>query len=163
MSNATLNKRTDLLEGIFWVLIGGIICILALQYDLGSFRAPGPGFVAFLSGILIGSVGAIMIFSKSISIGPAKGAARSSRQGITTASWGRLLYSMMLLVAYATLMVPFGYILSTFLVMFGLFFDWGKRNWFWSVFFSITTSFLSYLVFEVWLHCQLPRGIFPWW
>jgi hypothetical protein len=163
MGNAMVKIQTGMSEGIFWGVIGGIICILALQYDLGSFRAPGPGFVAFLSGMLVGGVGAILIVSKCISIGHAKGAAPSLGQGFAWASWRRLVYTMLLLVAYATLMVPFGYILSTFLVMFGLFFDWGKRNWFWSVFFSITTSFVSYLVFEVWLHCQFPRGIFPWW
>jgi hypothetical protein len=150
-------------EGIFWVFIGGIICILALQYDLGSFRAPGPGFVAFLSGMLVGGVGAILMLSKYISTGRAKGSAPSSGQGFSWASWRRLVYTMLLLVGYAILMTPLGFILSTFLVMFGLFFDWEKRNWFWSAFFSIATSFVSYLVFEVWLHCQLPRGILPWW
>lgn len=163
MGNAMVEKQTGMSEGIFWAVIGGIICVLGLQHDLGSFRAPGPGFVAFLAGILIGGVGAIMIFSKSISMGRAKGAAHGTGQGISAVSRKSLAYTMMLLVAYAILMVPFGYILSTFLVMFGLFFDWEKRNWFWSVFFSITASFVSYLVFEVWLHCQLPRGIFPWW
>ena len=150
-------------EGIFWVVIGGIICTLALQYDLGSFRAPGPGFVAFLTGMLIGGVGALLIVSKYVSMGRAKGEAPGSGQGFASASWSRLVYTMMLLVAYAILMIPLGFILSTVLVMFGLFFDWEKRNWVWSSFFSIITSFVSYLVFEIWLHCQLPRGVFPWW
>jgi putative tricarboxylic transport membrane protein len=78
-------------------------------------------------------------------------------------SWSRLAYTMIFLVAYAVLMDPLGYMVSTFLAMFGLFFHWEKKNWFWSFFFSVTVSLISYLVFEVWLHCQLPRGILPWW
>jgi hypothetical protein len=163
MGKAMVEKRTGMSEGLFWVVAGGIICILAFQHGLGSFRAPGPGFVAFLSGILIGAVGAIMILSKRVSMGGAKGTTRGAGLGIPAVSLSRLAYTMMFLVAYAILMDPLGYIVSTFLAMFGLFFNWKKKNWLWSFFFSVSASLVSYLVFEVWLHCQLPRGIFPWW
>jgi putative tricarboxylic transport membrane protein len=163
IGKAMVEKETGVSEGVFWIVIGGIICILALQYDLGSFRAPAPGFVAFLSGILIGGVGIVMILSKSISKGRAKETARNASQGASAVPWNRLAYTMIFLIAYAILMDPLGYIVSTFLAMFGLFFDWEKKNWFWSGFFSIAVSLVSYLVFEIWLHCQLPRGIFPWW
>ena len=158
-----VEKQREMSEGIFWIVVGGTICILAFQHGLGSFRAPAPGFVAFLSGILIGGVGAVMILSKSISMGGAKGTTRGESPGIPAVSLSRLAYTMMFLIAYAILMDPLGYIVSTFLAMFGLFFDWEKKNWFWSFFFSVTASLVSYLVFEVWLHCQLPRGILPWW
>jgi hypothetical protein len=104
-----------------------------------------------------------MILSKSISTGRAKGTTGGAGQGILAVPLSRLAYTMMFLIAYAILINPFGYILSTFLVMFGLFFDWEKKNWLWSAFFSVTVSLVSYFVFEVWLRCQLPRGIFPWW
>ena len=163
MGKARVEKQTGMSEGIFWVVIGGIICILALQYGIGSLRAPAPGFVAFLAGVLIGGVGAIMMLSKRISMGRAKGTIRDTGQGIPWVPLSHLAYTMMFLIAYAILMDPLGFILSTFLVMFGLFFDWEKKNWFRSAFFSITVSLVSYLVFEVWLRCQLPRGILPWW
>ncbi len=157
------DKQRGVSEGFFWIVIGGIICVLALQYGLGSFRAPGPGFVAFLSGILIGGVGAVMILSKSISMGRAEGTARGESSGIRAVSLRPLVYTLIFLIAYAILMDPLGYIVSTFLAMFGLFFDRERKNWLWSSFFSISASLVSYLVFEVWLHCQLPRGILPWW
>ena len=158
-----VEKQIGTSEGIFWFVIGGIICVLALQHGLGSFRAPAPGFVAFLAGILIGGVGAVMILSNSISMGLAKGTVRGTGEGIRTVPRNRLAYTMMFLIAYAILMDPLGFILSTVLVMFGLFFSWEKKNWFRSAFFSSTVSLVSYLVFEVWLRCQLPRGILPWW
>jgi len=158
-----IEKHTGILEGMFWIVIGGMICVLAFQYGLGSFRAPAPGFVAFLSGILIAGVGAVMILSKSISMGREKGTSPGSGRGVAAVSWSRLGYTLIFLIAYAVLMEPLGYIVSTFLAMFGLFFDWEKRNWLWTFFFSVTASLLSYLVFEIWLHCQLPRGILPWW
>ncbi len=150
-------------EGIFWIIIGGIVCILALQYGLGSFRAPAPGFVAFLSGILIGGIGAVMIVSKRVSASRANETTRAASLAVRALPLTRLAYTMIFLIAYAVLMEPLGYLLSTFLAMFGLFFDWEKKNWFWGLFFSVAASLVSYLVFEVWLHCQLPRGVLPWW
>jgi len=163
MGKAMVEKQRGMSEGIFWVVIGGFICILAFQHGLGSVRAPGPGFVGFLSGILVGGVGAAMMLSKSISMGRGKGTIRGAGLGIPAVSLRRLAYTMMFLIAYAILMDPLGYIVSTFLAMFGLFFDREKKNWLWSLFFSVTASLVSYLVFEVWLRCQLPRGILPWW
>jgi putative tricarboxylic transport membrane protein len=157
-----VEKKRDISEGVFWLGIGVVICLLALRFDLGSFHAPGAGFVAFLAGAFIGLMGVIMIASKLFAGVREKERAEASAVPSST-EHGRLIYTMVVLVLYAVLMDPLGFILSTALVMFGLFFDWQKRNWFWSGFFAIATSLSSYFVFEVWLRCQLPRGILPWW
>ena len=78
-------------------------------------------------------------------------------------SWSRLTYTTGLLLAYTILMEILGYILATFLLMWGMFYDWEKKNWAWSLLFSIVTALGSYIMFEVWLRCQLPHGVFPWW
>jgi putative tricarboxylic transport membrane protein len=155
-------KEIRKLEGFFWIGIGVIICILALQFDLGAFRAPGAGFVAFLSGLFISCVGLVMIVSNAVSKnrvyqGP------DAHHPFRISSWVQLIYTMGLLVTYIALIEPVGFILTTFLLMFGLFFDHEKRNWAWSLLFSTVTAAVSYMIFEVWLRCQLPRGIFPWW
>lgn len=155
-------KEMRRLEGIFWIGIGVIICILALQFDLGSFRGPGAGFVAFLSGLFISCIGLVMIVSKAVSKNRLY-QVPEVHHPFQIASWPQLIYTIGLLVAYIVLIEPVGFILTTFLLMFGLFFDHEKRNWAWSLFFSIVTVLVSYMTFEVWLRCQLPRGIFPWW
>jgi len=99
MGKAMVEKQRGMSEGIFWVVIGGIICTLAFQHDLGSFRAPGPGFVAFLSGLLIGGVGIVMILSMSISMGRAKETTRGAGLGIPAVSLRRLAFTIMFLVA----------------------------------------------------------------
>ena len=157
-----MEKEAGISEGVFWVAVAVGICVLALHFDLGSFRAPGAGFVAFLAGIFIAAMGAIMIVSKALSAGRAKRVRRTSVLS-SFAGGGRLVYTLSLLILYAVLMDPLGFILSTALVMFFLFFDSRRRNWFWSAVFSIVTTLASYVVFEIWLRCQLPRGIVPWW
>ena len=155
-------KQIRKVEGIFWIGIGLLICLLGWRADLGSFREPGAGFVALFSGLFVAVVGAIItlseIFSKT---------SQSTTFDLSSAfkgiSWFRLIYTMVLLVVYALFLDMLGYILTTFFVMWALFYDWETRRWFPSCLASLVTTGVSYLVFEVWLHCQFPRGIFPWW
>jgi putative tricarboxylic transport membrane protein len=157
-----LEKETGTVEGFVWIGIGFIICILALQFDLGTFHQPGPGFVALLTGLFIAAMGLAMVVARAMSKRrPDK--ASGGDHPFQIEAWRRLVYTMVLLLAYVILIEPVGFILTTFLLMFGLFFDYRKRNYLWSLFFSIATALVSYLVFEVWLRCQLPRGLFPWW
>jgi putative tricarboxylic transport membrane protein len=150
-----------MLEGVFWIGVGFAISLLAWTSGLGSFHEPGQGFVAFVSGIFLCSIGTIMVISEAFSKSQLK-----SRSDILHAfrgiPWTRLTFSIGLILGYLFVLNSLGYILSTFLLMYGMFYDWEKKSWFSSLLFSIVTAGSSYLVFEVWLQCQLPRGIFPW-
>ncbi len=159
---AAVEKETGTGEGIVWIGIGFIICVLALQFDLGTFHQPGPGFVALLTGLFIAAIGVAMIVARAMSKGrPDKG--HGTYEPFRVNAWPRLVYTTALLLAYIILIEPLGFVLTTFLLMFGLFFDYEKRNYAWSFLFAVVTSLASYLVFEVWLRCQLPSGLVPWW
>jgi len=157
-----IEKETKPLEGFVWIGLGVILCILALQFDFGTFHAPGPGFVPVLTGLFISAMGLAMITARALSKHQSSGALGADHP-FRIGSWRRLIYTMGLLLAYIILIEPVGFLLTTFLLMFGLFFDPQKRNQAWGLFFSIATALMSYLIFEVWLRCQLPRGLFPWW
>ncbi len=157
-----LEKETGIREGLVWIGIGAIICILAHQFDFGSFHAPGPGFVPILTGLFVSLIGLAMILARTLSnhrINEPQGTDHPFEIG----SWSRLIYTAVLLLAYIILIEPVGFVIMTFLLMFGLFLDHAKRNYAWGLFFSTVTTLISYLTFEVWLRCQLPRGLFPWW
>jgi hypothetical protein len=142
--------------------MGVLICLLAWKSKIGFFREPGPGFVAFISGIFVSMIGLVMGLSELLS----KISLRSStdlNQTFSIASWPRLIYTMVLLLSYALLLNTLGYILTTFLVMWGLFYDREKSRWVSSGLASLISVGVTYLVFQVWLRCQFPRGIFPWW
>ncbi len=149
-------------EGAVWIAVGIALCILALKFSLGSFREPGPGFVVFLSGLLIVAAGVAMIISKALSKN--KSHARSEAiSAFHAVQWPRLTYTVGILVGYILFLNSLGYMLATFLLMWSMSYDWKKKNWTSSGLFSLITVIISYLMFEVWLRCQLPRGIFPSW
>jgi Na+/proline symporter len=75
----------------------------------------------------------------------------------------RLVYTVLVLAGYGLALQTLGYLTTTFLALFGLFFDRGTNRFLPSVLASLLTVVLTYLIFGIWLRVQLPRGIFPWW
>ena len=151
------------LEGPVWLLIGVIITAWSYRTGLGTFNEPGVGFVAFASGLFIMAVGGLVTV-----LGRPKTQKIETVSGKTCSRFlegapFKLTYTLALLVFYALLLDFLGYIITTFVVLFGLFFDPVGRRWAGPLLASFLSVAVTYLVFEVWLKSQLPRGIFPWW
>ena len=150
------------IEGLFWIGIGLLICYLSWRAHLGSFQEPGPGFVPFIVGLFISTVSLIMLLSRMSSrvsilddFSP-----REVFQNIPKLRIGGIVA---LLACYAIFVGSLGYIVTTFLLMWGLLLDWEKKNWMVSLLSSLAIVIGSYLLFDVWLRTQLPRGVLPWW
>lgn len=145
-------------EGILWTILGLFVCFLAWQVHFGSFREPGPGFVAFFSGLLIGGIGLVMIIA-AVHATPSQ----SNPSGIAFShkKWRQLFFTMTLLCGYTLLLDRLGYIITTLSMMWAFFYFSGGRRWSSSFFISSLIVASTYLVFDIWLRCQLPRGIFP--
>lgn len=154
-------RRVAKTEGFVWIAIGLVVSFLSWRTEVGSFHEPGPGFIGFMVGLFLVGVGLAMVAPTfvsriSSSYGP------SSHAAFRIPSWPRLAYTIGLLVGYGLLLDKLGYIVTTFLVMWGLFYGRGKGRWYTSCLASLLCVAVTYLLFEMWLHCQLPRGIFPW-
>jgi len=145
-------------EGVLWTILGLFICFLAWRTHLGSFREPGPGFVAFFPGLLIGGIGLIMILPKARAT-PSQG--NPSEISFFPRNWRHLIFTMALLFGYALLLDTLGYIITTLSMMWAFFYVFGGRRWISSLLISFFVVASTYMVFEVWLRCQFPRGIFP--
>jgi hypothetical protein len=149
-------KQIGTKEGIVWILIGGVICTLSWKIDLGSFHEPRAGFVSFFSGAALIVIGMFMTLSKTFSREPLS-------HPVVQGQRSRLLYTLGLLLGFGLVLNALGYIVTAFLMLSGLFYDRGTNCLFFSVLASLLTVVITYLIFETWLHVQLPRGILPWW
>lgn len=151
-------------EALFWMVLGTFICFLGWRIKIGTFHAPGPGFFALVAGISLLVIGVLMLFSRSASKGPTGPGPSTITMGARQRIPGwRLFGTMALLAAYGFFLNSLGFILCTFLVMWGLFYDWGRNRLVATGLASLATTVVTYIIFEVWLRSQLPRGIFPWW
>lgn len=150
------------IEGSAWIVLGAIVCIWAHQTGLGTFREPGGGFVAFASGLFLLFVGLGIISSK----GPDRGEEIDMGSSIERQNprvYIKLIYTLALLCFYGLCLNLLGYGITTFVLMFGLFFDPARRGWKMALLSALFTTAATYTVFQVWLQVQFPRGIFPWW
>ena len=49
-------KKFDLVASAFWLIIGFLICEESWRINLGEFRNPGPGFLPFGTGLILGGL-----------------------------------------------------------------------------------------------------------
>jgi hypothetical protein len=85
---------------------------------------------------------------------------RSGLRGLWTGlETGKVLYVVLLLVAYIFLLKPIGFPISTFILLFLLFRVKGtyRLSTIFLMAFLVTAG--SYIIFEIWLKAQLPKGI----
>jgi len=151
-------------EGSIWIALGILISLLAYNTGVGSFREPGVGFIGLASGLFLIVIGSVMSMTRRGNAQQeGKEGSQSAVQTTITRPSFKFIYTLVLLALYALLLNPLGYVIATFLVMFGLFFDPFTRRWLPALFASLASVAITYIVFEIWLKSQLPRGIFPWW
>ena len=147
-------KHLDQYPAIFWTLLGTAITISSFSYGVGSFSAPGPGFITFGAGAILTALSIHLGISAARRKGPAQ-SLRSLWEGRRT---GKAFYLVALLAAYMLLLKPLGFLICTFFLLILLFriqASYSLKN---VVLLSAASTLASMIVFDFWLGVQLPRG-----
>lgn len=147
-------RRHDLISSTILFLIGLFIIFYAPQFGLGSPSMPGPGFMPFLTGLVICSFSMITFLRAFL-----------DKAGGIEEIWAKikfqkLIFTILILIIYTLLLKKIGFIVCTFFLILILVRYTGSRTWFVSILCGGLSSILSYLLFETWLKAQLPKGIF---
>jgi hypothetical protein len=148
-------NQDQLSGGLFFVL-GCAICLYSAPYRLGTLAAPESGLMPFLSGAAIAVLAAL---------GFVLGTLRRLRgdgwqpllRGVV---WRRSLLTLAALVAYLLLQAHLGFALTTVLFLGFLLRAIFPQRWSVVIATAVLTAAVAYLVFEVWLQAQLPKGPF---
>jgi putative tricarboxylic transport membrane protein len=147
-------RRHDLISSVIFFCIGLFIAFYAPQFGIGSLSTPGTGFMPFLTGLIICGFAAVIFLQALLS--------QSDRVEKIWAGikFKKLVLSILMLVAYGFLLEPLGFIVDSFLLIIFLTRYMGSQTWKRSIICGVSSSILSYLLFETWLKAQLPKGIF---
>ena len=143
-------SRSKIIVSCGWILLALYVGIESFKLGLGTFHSPEPGFMPFLVGTIIGLLGFIILFSEW----------KHSKAEIEwkAVQWGKIGMILMGIMIYAALLQTLGYLLTTFLIM-GLFFKiFGLQRWTLMILYSFLATLAIYLIFDVWLQCQFPKG-----
>ena len=133
-----------------------LILVISLRLGFGSLNSPGPGFMGSLAAVLLLSLSFITLIKESLKAIKEKG------KGISI-SWGSLTKILILITAlciYAFILQPVGYLVSTFFLMFIMFYVFNPKRWGMQLFIAFVVTNATYLLFNKWLQVTLPAGIF---
>jgi putative tricarboxylic transport membrane protein len=148
-------RNTDRSSGLFWLAVGIGIAISSLKYGLGTLHEPGPGFITFFAGAILALLSLSLFFS-SLRDKKDRSGSQSLWAGLDPL---KVLYVIVLLVAYTFLLKPVGFLISTFFLLFLLFRIKGTYRLKSVFLMSLLVTVGSYIVFEIWLKAQLPKGV----
>ena len=152
-----MNEKGSIqLGGIFWMALGAILSLSSIRLKLGTLHSPGAGFTPFLTGLLLALFG-LMLTLESVKGTEPRG------EGLVVALRGfgrKRTCSLLAVCLYAALLETLGFIITTFLLLFGLFKIIEPRKWLAPLLVSVIAVILSYFIFEVWLRINFPKGIF---
>jgi hypothetical protein len=146
--------NNDQVSSGIWFFIGLTICLASLQYKLGTLSSPGSGFMPFLSGLAIGFFSLVGFIHATI---------RKNRGEVWTSllkavRWEKALIILISLFAYGLLLGPIGFFLCTLLFIGFLLRVIVPQRWLLVTGGSLLITVASYIVFEVFLKAQLPKG-----
>jgi len=150
-----LMGRADQASGAFWFIFSVFISYESYHLGLGSLHQPGPGSFFFLTGIVTALL-SLTILLRSFKMGTseeAKGAAFGKR-GIA-----KIIPVLLSLFLYAMLMERLGFLIVTLLLFIFLLRMIEKKKWWLTILVSLIVTAISYLIFELGLQSQLPKGI----
>jgi hypothetical protein len=148
-------SNPDRFSSVVCFVAGAITALWSLKYGFGSLSEPGVGFITFFAGAILALLSLLLLFSSLREKGK-KAGIRELWAGLDVT---KVVYVLALLVAYTLVLRPGGFILCTFLLLFFLFRVKGTYGIWTTVLTSLFVTAVSYLLFQVWLQVQLPRGI----
>jgi len=147
--------KADRISGLFWLLFSIFGSYHSYKLGLGTLYAPGPGFLFFWTGIVIGLLSLTVILASFRKLSDSKVKETIFGKGNVT----KVPFVLVSLFLYCLLMERLGFLIVTLLLFLYLLGVIEKKRWSFTVVVSFIVTIISYLVFEVGLQSQLPKGL----
>ena len=149
-------KRRDIISSIFWLTMGIGVCYGAYELELGTLRDPGSGFIFFWVGIIMIGL-SLSVLIRAIRETAIPGELK--KVFWTEIRWREIGSVLAALFVYANLFTTLGFILSTILLLTFLFKAVEPQSWTKAILGAFFSTFAAYGIFQLWLGCQLPKGL----
>jgi hypothetical protein len=149
-------RRNDLASTLFFIALAAFVIVSGFRLGFGEWREPGPGFLAVLSGLILGTLAAIW-FGVTITARrrPEEAIRRFAAESKSLRKVGLTSAALM---AFALLLEPLGFPLTTLAFMLFLLRIIEPQPWAFALTMSVVTVVLCVVVFQVWLQVQFPDG-----
>jgi hypothetical protein len=146
--------RKEVMTLCLWLAFCLFICVESWRLGLGSFKMPGPGLIPFGAALSTGLVTLVLLFQEKL-----KGTIKQASPFFQGKRVKKVIYMVFGLFLYPVLLSQIGFFLSTlFFVGFSLVVIEPQRGRI-ALAVSIGAAIVYYLLFDVLLRIQLPRGM----
>jgi len=140
----------ELVFNLLLVALGIYVIAASIKIGFGTLREPDAGFFPFVGGLFVLIANAAVLARESRANPPLF----PDRAGIS------IFFAFTAIVAGWILLMPFlGYVVVSFLAVFGLSKVMKLEGWGKPILLSAVVAFFIYLLFDYWLYLDLPRGI----
>ena len=138
----------ELRSGLFFFGLSLLVLWESFRVELGTLKEPGSGFLSLCAGLAFGALSLVLIF---------RGWRVRDIQGPHSR---RVILALASLFVYSLVLDMVGFVVASFFLV-GILFRLGQpRPWWFLIGVSALVTFLSYLIFGVFLHVYFPRGFF---
>lgn len=150
-------KDRELIGILFWIAMGLLFCIGAFKLRLFEENIPGPGFFPFIVGIFLVSLGIVLLILTHL---------RHMEEKIFEEkffpekdSLKKLFLAVLALSIYGIGLEYLGFLFMTFIFMIILLRFIEPQKWIFVFTASTLITAVSYIIFQILLKAQLPKGI----
>ncbi len=144
-------------SSLFLVAIGGVVMVLASRLGLGNAKHIGPGFLSFWSAAIMSGLG-VIVFARELIPAKASGRKRAS-QLWTDRRWRNPVLILVAVAAYILVFQPLGFILSSTLLLIGLFLVLKPVRFWRDLLIAVVASVAIFAIFDLWLKVTLPHRL----
>jgi len=145
-------KISDRWGSSFWLIFSIVICIESYRLGIGSFHAPGTGFFPFWVGMVFGALSLLLLVLTFVREGKRVRISEKVR-------WGSIILVLASLFLYAAVLEKIGFVVSTLLFIGALLMIIERKKWPIVAIIAILSTLAFYIVFQVWLQSNLPKGL----
>jgi putative tricarboxylic transport membrane protein len=138
-------------NGLIIFLFGLVIFWQGRALEIGGLHQPGPGFFPKLIACVL------IILSFPIFLGRKT---ESDEELFSASRLGRVVTVLGALIGYFLLLEFLGFALSSFCLMGFCFLFIGRQRWYAGLFWAFVTTGLAYVLFQILLKSELPKGVF---
>jgi ABC-type xylose transport system permease subunit len=149
-------KSSDLVPSVLWIILAGLVAFQSIRFNVGRVDNPGPGFLPFCSSVVLGVLAFVLLVSQVY-----KKKEQRTMGGFKLGQlWMKAVFFLIGSFIYIIIIwEKIGYLIGTPFFLFFLLKFVGSQSFKRSTIISVISTIVSYLVFETWLCCMLPKGL----
>lgn len=145
-------RRTDRISGLIVFFLGIAILWQGRHLSVGTLRAPGSGFFPMLLAITLMILALLLVIPRARDEG--------GQSSFSARHLGRVSMVFVALLVYFAFLEYLGFVIMSFLLMAFCFMWVARQKWYAALFWAFVSIGLAYLLFDVLLKSNLPRGVF---